>query len=88
MKIKLGVSGGHVPVYKEAVIESAISEKELATLLSAIEIKGKSKAVARDTKSYTLEVNGKTVQIDPELVPEQFSDLFKELRSNLKNVSL
>lgn len=88
MKIKLGVSGGQVPVYKEAVIESAISEKELATLISAIEIKGKPKSAARDAKSYTLEVNGKRVQIDPDLVPEQFSDLFKELVSNLKRVSL
>jgi hypothetical protein len=88
MKIKLSVSGGHVPVYKEAVIDSAISDKELAAFLSAIEKKGKSKAVARDTKCYTLEVNGKTVQIDPDLVPEQFSDLYNELENNLKIVPL
>lgn len=88
MKIKLVISGGHAPVYEEAVIEAAISEKELATLLSAIEIKGKSKALNRDTKSYILEVNGKTVQIDPELVPEHFKGLFNELNNNKKKGSL
>jgi hypothetical protein len=60
----------------------------LATLLSAIEITGKSKTVARDAKSYTLEVNGKTMQVDPNLVPEHFKGLFNELISNLKRVSL
>lgn len=88
MKIKLSVSGGQVPIYKEAVIESAISDKELAALLSAIEIKGRSKGVTRDAKSYMLEANGKSVQIDPNLVPEQFRELFNELTSNLKRVSL
>ena len=88
MKIKLSVSGGFLPIYKEAVIESAISDKELAALLSAIEIKEKSKGMARDAKSYILEVNGQSVQIDPNLVPQQFSELFNELTSNLKRVSL
>jgi len=88
MKIKLSVSGGFVPIYKEAVIESAISDKELAALLSAIEIKGKSKGMARDAKSYTLEADGKTVPVDPNLVPEHFRELFNELISNLKRVSL
>lgn len=88
MKIKLSVSGGLAPIYKEAVIESAISEKELAALLSAIEIKGKSKGLARDAKSYMLDVNGKTVPVDPNLVPEHFRDLFNELINNLKRVQL
>ena len=88
MKIKLSVSGGLVAQYKEAVIESAISDKELATLLSAIEIKGKSKGMARDAKNYMLEANGQIVQVDPNLVPEQFRELFNELTSNLKRVSL
>ena len=88
MKIKLSVSGGLVPIYKEAVIESAISDKELAALLSAIEIKGKTKGMARDAKNYMLEVNGKTVPVDPNLVPEHFRELFNELINNLKRVPL
>ena len=88
MKIKLSVSGGFLPLYKEAVIESAITDKELAVLLSAIEIKGNSKGMARDAKNYILEANGQSVQIDPNLVPEQFSELFNELTSNLKRVTL
>jgi hypothetical protein len=88
MKLKLSVSGGLVPIHKEAEIEAPLSDKELVELLAAIEIKSGSPTRARDAKSYTLEANGKTVQIDPNLVPEHYKELFNQLINNLKRVSL
>lgn len=87
MKLKLSVAGGFVNVYKEAETEAPLSDKQLAELLAAIEIKGSPPTKARDAKSYTLTANGKAVQVDPNLVPEQHKELFNQLINNLKRVS-
>ena len=82
MKIRLLISGGQVAGYEEAIIESDISDKELAELLSVIEIKGKSKGA--DRINYFLEVKGKEVRINPDLIPEKFTALWNELEKNKK----
>lgn len=87
MKLKLSVAGGFANIYKEAEIEAPLSDKQLAELLAAIEIKGGPPTKTRDAKSYTLTANGKAVQVVPDLVPEQYKELFNQLINNLKIVS-
>ena len=82
MKIKLSVSGGFIPVNKEAEIDADISDKDLDELISAIEINSNSKI--RDSKYFTLEAKGKSVLINPNIVPEHYKSLFGGLMNNLK----
>lgn len=85
MKIRLRISGEPLAGYEEAIIESDISDKELAELLSAIEIKDESKS-KRYRKNYFLEVNGKEVRINPDLIPGKFKTLWDELEKNKKRM--
>jgi hypothetical protein len=86
MKIKLCVSGGLIPVYKESEIEATIADKELNELIAAIEIKGPQNSKARDSKYYTLEINGKSIPVNPDSIPKQHEELFIKLINNLKRV--
>lgn len=84
MKIKLQVSGGFIPVNKESVIDAKITDTDLDELISAIHIKDNPNSQVRDGKNFSLVIKNKTISIDPNIVPEKFKLLFKELTENLK----
>ncbi len=84
MKIKLLVSGGFIPVSKEAVIDADISDTDWNELISAIEVENNSNSKARDSKYVILEAKGRSVLINPDKVPIKYKPLFSKLFNNLK----
>jgi hypothetical protein len=85
MKIKLIRTGGFIPVTKEAETEVNLSDKQLKSLLSAIQPDRVASPV-KDGHYYLLKIGTSSTSIDLEKVPEEYKAIFSKLKSDLKIV--
>ena len=83
MKIKLTRTGGFIPVTKTAETEVSLSDRELVKLIDIIkpDITGYR---IKDGNYYELSVGSKSTPVDLEKVPEEYKDLFRKLKAELK----
>jgi hypothetical protein len=86
MKIKLKRSGGIVPVKKEAVKEVNWTDNDVYDLIHAAGRKDEPLQHGRDTTSYFLELENKSVQLDLEKIPLKYKTVFEQLKKELKPV--
>jgi hypothetical protein len=85
MRIKLVRTGGFIPVKKAVEAEINISAQELDKLLEKIQADPSAPRI-RDGQYYELTAGESSVNVDMEKVPEEYKELFNNLKSQLKIV--
>ncbi len=83
MKIKLVRTGGFIPVTKEAEADVELTARELAGLLEIIRPDPAAPRI-KDGNYYELNASGSSSPVDLEKVPDEYKDLFANLKSNLR----
>lgn len=85
MKIKLVRTGGFIPVKKAVEADINISDQEIGRLLEAIQADPSAPRI-KDGNYYELTIGESSVAVDMEKVPDEYRELFSNLRSQLKIV--
>jgi hypothetical protein len=85
MKIKLIRSGGFIPIKKAAEAEVSYTEEQMVRLIEIIK-PASSVPKVKDGNYYELTFGKNSTPVDLEKVPEEFKELFNNLKSNLKIV--
>ena len=83
MKIKLIRYGGFIPLIKVAEKDTDFTEEEINSLLASIKADQKRPRI-KDGNSWELSIDGNSTFIDPEKIPDEYKDLFRELKNNLR----
>jgi hypothetical protein len=83
MKIKLIRTGGFIPVKKSAEMDINISDNEIGRLIEIIKPDTTAPRI-KDGNYYELTVGKSIVPVDMEKVPEEYRELFDNLKSRLK----
>ena len=83
MKIKLTRTGGFIPVTKTAETEVHLSDGELGRLIEIIKHDVTGYRV-KDGNYYELCIGSKSTPVDLDKVPEEYKDLFRKLKADLK----
>ena len=86
MRIKLIQSGGLLALTKEADADVNWTQDETDNLEKQIALPADYSSAIRDGFNYTLEINSKEININLTKVPPKYSEIFDNLKKNLKIV--